>query len=534
MRERLLTSLITALAISGLPAQTLPPVPKLVVGLTIDQLRADYMEAFSPLYGEKGFKRLWKEGRAYIDAEYGFAAIDKASALAAVYTGAMPGINGIIAENWIDRATGRAVDCVEDPGFMGIYTDEATSAAAVLSSTLTDELKAGTQGRAYVYSIAPSREAAVIAAGHAGDGAFWLNDATGKWCGTTYYSEFPYWLTRYNDEQGVDKRIGDRVWEPLLPAEKYVFLSSEWRQDYFRHVFKDFRGGAYREFKTSPFVNEEVNRVAAECLCNSPMGEDDVPDFLALSYYAGNYAHKSVMEAPMELQDAYVRLDRSLAELLDLIDQEVGLRNTLFFIVSTGYADADAQDLAKYRIPSGQFYPERCAALLNMYLNAIYGEGLFVEAYHGSQIYLDHEVIEKKQLDLPEVIGKSADFLIQFSGVNEVYTAYRLLLGAWTPEVYRVRNAFHRERSGDLWVDVLPGWTVVQEKAEDTEVVRKSCMPAPLLFFGWDVKPGVVRTPVNISRLAPSVAGMMRIRAPNACSARPLEDMQANKPVGLP
>lgn len=534
MKERLLTSLITALAFSGLPAQTLPSVPRLVVGLSIDQLRADYVEAFSSLYGEKGFKRLWKEGRVYQNADYGFSAVDKASSVAAVYTGAMPSVNGIIAENWMDRRTVRPLNCVEDPAYMGIYTDESTSAAAVLSSTLTDELKVGTQGRAYVYSIAPFREAAVIAAGHAGDGAFWLNDATGKWCGTTYYPEFPYWLTQYNDRQGLDQRIGDIVWEPLWPAEKYTFLSSEWEQDTFRHSFKDFRGASYRAFKTTPFVNDEVNRVAAECLRNSPMGEDDTPDFLALSYYAGNYAHKTVMEAPLEMQDAYVRLDQSLAELLDLIDREVGLRNTLFFIISTGYADADAPDLAKYRIPAGRFYPERCAALLNMYLNAVYGEGLFVEAYHGSQIYLNHEVIEKKQLDLPEVIGKSADFLIQFSGVSEVYTAYRLLLGAWTPEVYRVRNSFHRERSGDLLVDVLPGWTVVQEKAEDTKVVRKACMAAPLVFFGWDVKPGLVRTPVNVGRIAPSLAGMMRIRAPNACSNPPLEDIRANKQTDLP
>ena len=241
-------------------------------------------------------------------------------------------------------------------------------------------------------------------------------------------------------------------------------------------------------------------------------------------------------------KDLFARFEKPLRSmtvsqgkmLMKLIDREVGLRNTLFFIISTGYADADAPDLAKYRIPAGRFYPERCAALLNMYLNAVYGEGLFVEAYHGSQIYLNHEVIEKKQLDLPEVIGKSADFLIQFSGVSEVYTAYRLLLGAWTPEVYRVRNSFHRERSGDLLVDVLPGWTVVQEKAEETKVVRKACMAAPLVFFGWNVKPGLVSTPVNVGRIAPSLAGMMRIRAPNACSNPPLEDIRANKQTGLP
>lgn len=51
MKERILTSLITAIVLTGLQAQTVSPVPRLVVGLTIDQLRSDYIEAFSALYG---------------------------------------------------------------------------------------------------------------------------------------------------------------------------------------------------------------------------------------------------------------------------------------------------------------------------------------------------------------------------------------------------------------------------------------------------------------------------------------------------
>lgn len=70
MKGRILTSLLTVIVLTGLQAQNVPAVPKLVVGLTIDQLRTDYIEAFSALYGERGFKRLWKEGRIYLNAEY--------------------------------------------------------------------------------------------------------------------------------------------------------------------------------------------------------------------------------------------------------------------------------------------------------------------------------------------------------------------------------------------------------------------------------------------------------------------------------
>ena len=81
MKERILTSLIAAIVLTGLQAQTASPVPRLVVGLTIDQLRSDYIEAFSALYGEKGFKRLMKEGRVYCNAEYDFINMDRSSAM---------------------------------------------------------------------------------------------------------------------------------------------------------------------------------------------------------------------------------------------------------------------------------------------------------------------------------------------------------------------------------------------------------------------------------------------------------------------
>lgn len=186
MKGRLLTSLLAVIALSGLQAQEVPAVPKLVVGLTIDQLRMDYVEAFSAMYGERGFKRLWKEGRIYRNAEYNFVDVDKASAVTTIYTGANPYVSGIVGEAWMDRATLQVINCVDDTNFMGIYTSESTSPARLKVSNLSDELTIATQGVAEVYSIAPTREMAVLSAGHASKGAFWINDDTGKWSGSSW------------------------------------------------------------------------------------------------------------------------------------------------------------------------------------------------------------------------------------------------------------------------------------------------------------------------------------------------------------
>jgi hypothetical protein len=397
-------------------------------------------------------------------------------------------MNGIISQQWMNANTLRPMNCVDDPAFMGNFTDESSSPSQLLTSTIADELKVATRNKGMVYAIAPSRDAAILAAGHSGNGAFWLNENTGKWCSTTYYSEFPWWVSQYNERQSPDFRIRDMVWEPIHPINRYTFLP-EWRE---------------------------------ELLEKSTIAKDEIPDLLALTYYAGNYNHKSTQECAMEMQDTYVRLDRSIGFLLDLIDRKVGLHNVIFCIASTGYADPEAPDLGLYRIPGGEFYLNRCATLLNMYLMATYGEGQYVETYYNQQIYLNHKLIENKQLNLAEIQNKSADFLIQFSGVNEAYSAHRLLLGPWSPQIELARNGFHRKRSGDLLIDVLPGWTIVEENVTDSRVVRHADVPAPLIFLGGGIKPETIRVPVNITRIAPTLSSTMRIRAPNACTAIPL------------
>ena len=65
MNIRLFTALLISSSVSVALGQPRTSVPKMVVGITIDHLRTDYMEAFSPLCGEDGFKRLMNGGVVY-------------------------------------------------------------------------------------------------------------------------------------------------------------------------------------------------------------------------------------------------------------------------------------------------------------------------------------------------------------------------------------------------------------------------------------------------------------------------------------
>ncbi len=518
---RFLTPLIMALTWANMEAQTATPVPRLVVNVMIDQLRSDYMEAFSTLFGQDGFHKLMRDGRCYVDVSYPFSHIDRASAVACVMTGAVPYDNGIVGERWLDRKTLRPMYCMDDEKCQGWLTAEKYSPASLNVSTVTDELKVATGGRALVYSVAPNADAAILGAGHAADGAFWIDDASGRWSSTSYYGEYPNWALAYENTGRLIDRISDMSWSPISPiVGNFNFFISPQEGKSFHHKFSGDR--KVRDFKTSACVNDEVNRFVRHALEYTELGMDKVTDFLSLTYYAGTYGHKPVAESAMELQDAYVRLDLKLAELIGILDKQVGTGKYLLVVTSTGYADDEAVDLSKYRIPTGTFSITRASALLNMYLMAVYGQGQYVEAEFGSQLFLNQKLIEDKQLNLGDVLTRAQAFLIQMAGVKDVYTSHRLALSASMPEISRLRNSFNQMRSGDITIAVSPGWTMVNEETHEYSIARASYVGFPLFFYGSDVRAEKVRTPVTVDCIAPTVARFMRIRAPNACATAPL------------
>lgn len=518
---RFLTPLIMVLTWANMEAQTSHPVPRLVVNVTIDQLRTDYMEAFSSLFGAGGFNKVMRDGRSYMDAAYPFFHIDRASAVACIMTGTVPYDNGIVGEHWMDRKTLRPMYCVDDATCEGWLTSEKYSPVALNVSTVTDELKMATGGRALVYSIAPDADAAILAAGHAADGAFWIDNASGQWSSTSYYGQYPDWALRYDVSDRLSGRISELSWTPISPiVENFNFFISPQESKGFTHKFTGDR--KIYEFKTSAYVNDEVNRFAKHCLDHTELGEDLVTDFLSLTYYAGTFDHKPVAEVPVELQDTYVRLDLELAELITMLEKKVGAGRFLLVVTSTGYTDDEITDFSKYRIPTGTFSVTRASALLNMYLMAVYGQGQYVETEFGSQLFLNQKLIEDKQLNLSDVLTRAQAFLIQMAGVKDVYTSQRLALSAGETEIRRLRNSFNQMRSGDIFIEVSPGWKVVNEETHEQTLERASYVGFPIFFFGCNVRPETVKTPVTVDCIAPTVARFMRIRAPNACSAAPL------------
>lgn len=525
--KKVLTSLILVLTAARLQAQAPADMPKLVVGITVDQLRTDYLKMMQHAFSEKGFKRLMNSGILYENMVYDFPGTGRAASTACIYTGTFPWYNGIISDNRYNPENRRIESILFDPEKMGNYTSETVSPKNLLTSTISDELKIASNGLSDIYAVAPFYEQAIISGGHAANAVFWIDDTNGKWATSTYYKDIPWYVEQYNIASSLSERIDTIEWNPLKPVGDYK-ASRYFSPDFtFRYIFSKAREARFRQFKESGLINEEVNRLVETFFKYGTLGQRQFPDFLGIGYSAANFRNKSVQEGSLEIQDTYLRLDRDLGALLDMIDRKVGLRNTLIFLTSTGHFSGEGKEAGLFNVPAGEFYPKRAVALLNMYLMAIYGQNNWVEGYHDRQIYLNRKLIADQSVDLREIQTKAAEFIIQMTGVQDVVTSHQLLHGNWNNRIDAMRKGYHRKLSGDLLLEIQPGWEIVYEDANSTrEYVRNNFIPAPLIFFGWDIKPARIHREIRAEQIAPTVTRILRIRSPNAAETNALPEIE--------
>lgn len=446
-----IAALLATLYGFDLEAQSLHSAPRLVVNITIDQLRTDYLEHFAPLYGQDGFRRLLQEGRVYEAVEYPFEPVDRASAVACIATGTTPQYNKIMSQQWLNRKTLRPEYCVYDQ-------KKVASPEHIATSTVSDELKVSTNGRALVFGFAQNQDAAILSAGHAADGAFWIEERSASWATSAYYpATAQTWVRAYNSTVTSGKK---------------------------------------------DLMNDLVANATLSCINDNAVGRDEVTDYIAVTLSA---RLGDQMGQRTEMEGVYTSLDKTLGNLVSGIEAKIGRDNVLFVITATGDTDEPEVDYAKYHIPTGTFYINRTSQLLNMYLSAIYGSGTWVEGYYKNQIYLNQKLIEDQKSSYSEIIQRSKDLLMMTSGVASIST-----------------SPYDTAITGDLWVEVRPGWNIVNEDDNTSYHHRTAFVPFPIIFLGANIKAEHIETPVTTERIAPTIAKSIHIRAPNACKAKPL------------
>jgi len=511
-------ALIAALSISATLQAKPEKSPRLVVGIVVDQLDEECLEKLLPIMGTGGLKRLWTDGYNRTNATFDYDDMDRASAVASIHTGASPFQHGIVANRWMNPKTLMPAPPVDDSNCNGINTIDKSSPAKLLSTNLADEMKLGTGNRSKVCSIAIERDAAILAGGHDPDVVLWMNTEDGRWSSSDYYGSMPNWADAFNDSTWLLKD-----WRPALSTSSYIPVSD---QERFRPFFYVLRKSEINDYLTTPFANDKITEMALASVDGLELGNDETPDLLTLTYYAGNFRHTPNTVWSLEQQDIYVRLDQTLEQLINTITAKIGLENVLFFLTSTGYVENSTPELGGTRIPTGQVSMERATALLSLYLSAKYGSGTWVRTFYHNHIYLNHDLIEDKGLALHEILESSVDLLVQVTGIRSVLLMRDLMSTVPDMEAVRKRNGLNASWSGDIIIDAIPGWGISDEK-DGTVIYRKPvAKPVPFILYGNGIRAEVNHEPISVSVLAPTISLITRNDPPNACSAVPLKNLK--------
>lgn len=524
-----------------------PDKPKLVISIVIEQFRYDYIDKYWDNFSEGGFKRLINEGTFCKNASYNYFFTQSAPAYATLATGTDPRVHGIIADNWYHPLRDEIIYCTSDSDVDpvgGSFENGLHSPVHLLPSTFSDELKLSNGGRSKVFSVGLKEFASILSGGHSADAAYWYDDRTGTWMTSTHYLDsLPPWVNRFNGMMLSETYLNGE-WNILLPPDSYrrslsdtnIYEAGIQGQTWFPYDLKKMSFSSvmgilnkkrdYSLLKEFPAGNTFTSDFAIRLIEEEALGEDDITDFLSVSYSVTDNIGHNFGPSSLEMADAIIRFDSDLAHFLDYITDKIGKKNVLIYLTSA-HGVAESPDLLRdKKIPAGHFKYNQALTLLKSYLNVMLGHGNWVKGYYEKQIYLNRTLIEDAELSLSEVQNMAARFITQFNGVSFAVAANVIENNDFSSGHYgMIRNSYDPVRSGDVIINLKPAWVENGKYVTNHNSPYEYDSHVPLIWYGWTVNRASVTRKINMNEIAATLSSLCRVQVPNACAGEPMIEL---------
>lgn len=505
--------------------------PKLVVGIVVDQMRWDYLYRYQKRYTDGGFKRLLGEGFSCENTMIPYVPSVTAIGHTCIYTGSVPSIHGIAGNNFVKD--GKKVYCTDDDSVKPVGT---TSVAALMSprnlwvSTIGDEMKIASNGRAKVVGVAFKDRASILPAGHNPNGAFWFDDQTGCFITSSYYMDrLPKWVEAFNDKRLPEQYLSQK-WNTLYPKNTYTESTTD-ENEYENGIREGvkatlplnlpelYKKYGYGIIRNTPFGNSLTLDMAKAAIDGEQLGADDETDLLAVSCSSTDYIGHQVGTHAIETEDTYLRLDKAIADFLTYLDSKVGKGNYLVFLSADHGAMNNAAFLQDRRIPAGSWDASATAKKLNHVLAKEYPEaGDIVKTVMNYQVFFNRDVIKSKQLDFDNIKQTVVNVLKEDPSVQYACDMAKASTESIPEEVKsRIINGYNRERSGDVVIILKPNFYAHGMKGTDHGAWNSYDTHIPLVFMGWGIKHGATTKQTFMTDIAPTIAAMLHVQAPNGC-----------------
>jgi predicted AlkP superfamily pyrophosphatase or phosphodiesterase len=521
--------------------------PKLVVGIVVDQMRQEYLYRFESKFGEGGFKRLVGKGFMLTNAHYNYVPTYTGPGHASVYSGATPSVHGIIGNDWWDKGIKKSVNCVEDDRHKPVGNPEGNGDVSpwrMLSSTITDELKIGTQKKSKVIGISVKDRGAVLPAGHLADGAYWYDGKSGKFITSTYYKNtLPQWVETFNGLKLADSYL-NQIWNTVLPITQYIESSQDEspyerklqgkEKPVFPYNLKELRktNGDFDLLAATPFGDDLLTEFAKASIAGEQMGKDADTDFLAISYSCPDIVGHAMGPNSIEIEDTYIRLDKNIEDLLKTLDKEVGENNYVVFLTADHAVAEVPQYLKDNRIPAGNFAVSSLEVNLNDFLQKYFPGKKIIEKISNDQIFLNQDLFagdpKSAGIDLLIATELITNYLQSVEGIAQVFSKAILKQGAYNETGIKgmMVRGYNFKRSGDIAYQLEPNWisgggaqgtTHGSAYSYDTHV--------PILFYGKGIKQGASSSYHAITDIAPTLSVLLKIKFPSGCTGQPISEI---------
>ena len=504
----LLPSVFLALAAAASAAPLPEPAPslrpRLVVFVSVDQMRADYLVRFRPLF-TSGLKAVAEQGAVFTNARYRHACTETGPGHSVLLSGRSPRSSGIVGNTWYDRTLRRRVNVVEDATVRVLGGAGRTASPSYLNGfTVGDMLKAHSPG-SKVVGVSFKDRAAILMAGKRADGAYWYESAGGRFVTSSWYTdETPPWLESWNARRQADAYEG-RVWERVLPdPASYVRLAGEdavkgeWdgKETTFPHPVRNAPPALdyYENLRRSPFADELLFDLATAAMKAHDMGTDEATDMLAVGFSACDAIGHTYGPDSQEQMDNFVRLDRTLGRLLDEAERRAGKGRVLVVLTADHGVMPLVEVLKAKGIDARRASGEELSGPVDKALAARFpgATGLIADP-DPTEYVLDREAIARQGLKVEDVEGTIRGALLATGLVDAVYNQAQLggPRPAGDPFFDLHQRAFFAPRSGDLIARVkkhvyLGGYVGGTGHGTPHDYDRH----VPIVFLGPGIKPG--------------------------------------------
>lgn len=543
MLKRILSLTVFILFLFSSNAQVTQTVkPKLVVGVVIDQMRWDFLYRYHDRYKEDGgFKRLLNQGFNLENAFIPYSPTVTACGHATLYTGSFPAIHGITGNGWWDKNMNRAVYCTEDDSVQTVGSVNSEkgqqSPKNLLTTTICDELRISTNFRSKVVGIAIKDRGGILPAGHSANAAYWYNSTDGNFITSTYYmKELPDWVNKFNERKLVNEYY-KQDWKLLYPANTYVqstgddmiYESKPLGRDQkgFPYTLKNFTDKNYGAIASTPYGNSLTIEMAKAAIEGEKLGEDNITDFLAVSFSSPDYIGHSFGPNSIETEDMYLRFDKDLGDFLNHLDQKIGKGQYLLFLSADHGVSHVPGFLKDNNLAGGQFFGSQVLKNLNELLKEKFNQSDLITSLYNYQVHFDHAKIREFKLDekeMAKVVVRTMETMPQVSNVFAIHDMANTPLPAKLKDM--VANGHHQTRSGDVQYILKPGYI---DAYGNTGTTHGSWSPydshIPMIFYGWNIKPGKSYREVYMNDVAPTLAALLQIQMPNGTTGKVIEEV---------